>query len=149
MKGHTNIAELYAVCPDKFVIMQELMEFDFAPFGDDKTVNTLYQFLNHTDQHYDFEGFSHTVSVIVQHVIDGLAYRHKNGIVHRDMKPSNILVSNQHLITGKERAFYKEMWQKDPLTCKLAEFGKSRLCIIQTQTLVVSRVTCMNRGSLI
>ena len=63
------------------------------------------------------------------------------------MKPSNILVSNQHLITGKERAFNKEMWQKDPLTCKLTDFGESRSHIIQTQTLVVSRVTCMNRGS--
>ena len=87
------------------------------------------------------------VSVIVRHAIDGLAYRHKNGIVHCDKKPSNILVSNQHLITRKERAFNKEMWQKDPLTCKLADFGEIRLCIVQTQMLVVSRVTCMNRGS--
>ena len=55
------------------------------------------------------------VKVITRQVIDGLGHLHSRGIVHADLKPSNILV-------------------KDDGRALLADFGISELCRIRVNT---------------
>lgn len=48
-----------------------------------------------------------TVIHIMKQISEGLSHAHKNGIIHRDIKPQNILMTND-------------------LTCKITDFGISR-----------------------
>ena len=76
--------------------MTEYLKFSFEPFADQKSVNSLADFLSHVHSQYDFNGFEQVVPVIAKDVAVGLKYLLDNDIVHRDLKRANILVSNQH-----------------------------------------------------
>ena len=148
IKGHENIVEFKGVCISPFAIVQEYVRFTFKPFGDETTLSSLSEFLRHTDERYDFEGFCHLIPIVMNDIINGLAHLHQKDIVHRDLKPANILVSNSHLAGGNDQEFIQR-WQacKSPIVCKLTDFGESRSRLIQTQTLLVSKVSSVDRGS--
>ena len=109
-------------------------------------MSSLADFLCHVNTHYSFTGFEHVVPAIAKDIAIGLNFLHKNDIVHGDLKPANILVSNKHYahIQGEE---LQSMWNTSPAVCKIADFGESRSRIIQTQTLLSSGVQKLMRGS--
>ena len=146
VKGHPNIVSFEAVSVSPFAIMTEYLKFSFEPFDDPKSVNSLADFLSHVHSQYDFNGFEQVVPVIAKDVAVGLKYLHDNDIVHRDLKPANILVSNQHYahMHGDELEF---MWNNQPVVCKIADFGEGRSAMIQTQSLLPSKVQHLDRGS--
>ena len=103
--------------------MTEYVKFSFRPFEDDRVVSSLSEFLSHADLQYKFKGFEHVVPVIAKEVAVGLKFLHENGIAYRDLKPANILLSNDHYIhvcgDGLE---FMYMWENSPVVCKLADF---------------------------
>lgn len=147
VKGHPNIVSFEAVSVNPFALMTEYVKFSFEPFEDQTSVSSLADFLSHVhSQYHVFSGFEHVVPAIAKDVANGLKYLHDNNIVHRDLKPANILVSNQHYthMHGDELEF---MWNYKPVVCKIADFGEGRSAIIQTQTLISSKVQTLDRGS--
>lgn len=146
VNGHRNIVLFKAISIRPFGLMTEYVKFSFRPFEDDTVVSSLSDFLSRVDLQYDFEGFEHVIPVIAKEVAVGLKFPHENSIVHRDLKPANILLSNDHYIHthGDEFEF---MWKNSPSVCKIADYGLSRSNIIQTQTLLTSRVQELDRGT--
>ena len=147
---HQNIVKFIAVCSrPTHALMQEYVAFSFAPFGDNKVVSSLADFSNHVDTVFDFEGFENVPPIAMEDIIDGVAFLHGKGIVHRDLKPGNILVSNQHYEHLPENIF-RDQWEAGtlkPIVCKLTDFGESRSALIQTNTLLQSKATNLDRGS--
>ena len=114
VNGHPNIVSFIAISISPFVLMNEYVKFSFRPFEDDRVVSSLSEFLSHTDLQFEFKGFEHVVPVIAKEVAVGLKFLQENGIAHRDLKPTNILLSNDHYIhvCGDELEF---MWEISPV----------------------------------
>ena len=150
VKGHPNIVEFLAVCAKPtYALMQKYEAFSFVPFSDETVVNSLATFLSHVESMFEFTGFERVQEYAVKDIVTGLSFLHSKGIVHRDLKPANILVSNQHYIDQPIEMVLRQ-WQDGqivPLVCKLTDFGESRSHLIQTRTLVTSKVKELDRGS--
>ena len=146
VNGHPNIVSFIAISISPFGLMTELVKSSFRPFEDYRVVSSLSEFLSHADLQYEFKGFEHVVPVIAKEVAVGLKFLHEDGIAHGDLKPANILLSNDHYIhvCGDELEF---IWENSPVVCKLSDFWEGRSSIIQTQTIFSSRVQELDRGT--
>ena len=127
----------------------ELVYFDFWPFGLERRVYSLKEFvifLSSKDR--AMESFSSLFMKIGDDTAGGRKYLLDNNIVHSDLKPRNILISNQMYcdrLTDKEAT--RKAWEKEPIICKLVDFGKSRIEIIQTATVSSAQTTNIDRGT--
>lgn len=134
---HENIVRMYGICQNPLTIIMEYVVFDFSPFryfrGDIK-VNTLGMFLSEISQMSKTEdnGFDHLIPKIAVDVAKGLSHLHEQEIAHRDLKPMNILISNQHYSALHDREQIQRIKAVRPVVCKLADFGESRSQLLQT-----------------
>ncbi|XP_028417368.1 serine/threonine-protein kinase STY46-like [Dendronephthya gigantea] len=103
LKRHDNISQFQAFCDNPFAIVMEYSVFDFNPFGPDKAVTTLEDFVHFVDDEYDFSSFHEIVPVCAKDIASGLDFLHKRNIAHRDLKPSNVLVSNLHYTSKQDQ----------------------------------------------
>lgn len=92
---------------------------------------------DHTDcSHIYKEVFYHAANDIAS----GLQFLHENGNFYKDLKPANILVSNQHYSHFNDPEKNEEESSRAPLICKFTDFGESRSYEISINT-VISRST--------
>ena len=123
--------------------------FDFGPFGIEKRVSTLANFLHLVDDNFDFTSFAELLPICAKDIITGLEYLHNKNIAHRDLKPANILVSNQNYSNASHsKDEFKIAYAECLIVCELADFGLSRSIELQTKTVLKAETQCIGRGTL-
>ena len=148
---HINIAQFKRLCIEPPAIMMEFLAFNFQHFCPDeqgaKQVSNLQDFLGYLDENNAIEAFPPFLyQKIARDVSDGLQYLHNVGVFHRDLKTSNILVSNLHY-SDKDSESVLASFNVEPIICKLTDFGESRSQEIQTMLLGNTKTTNVARGT--
>ena len=108
----------------QYAVFLEFVQFDFSPFAIDLKANSLAAFLRQFDK-TDCANLSVKVFLrATENVALGLQHLHQKGLAQRDLKPSNVLVSNQHYchLTNQEDI---EKCQKLSKTRESANFNRS------------------------
>lgn len=122
-----------------------LLQF-FSIFEIQKELTNLTDFLNFVDKIDAFGCFpSNLMLKVASEISNGLEYLHSKGIVHRDLKARNILVSNLHYCNLASDEEKSKAFLERPVACKLADFGESRSHIIQTTVALHSKTKNVDR----
>lgn len=144
-----HIVNMKAVCENPVSMMMEYLYFDFAPFGLEGRVSSLQDYLDLIGAKEEvLSPFACLHNKIAEDTALGLNFLHERNIVHRDLKPANLLISNQHYCHQNIDEI-REAWAKEPVICKLVDFGESRAALQQTGTLCHTRTNNVDRGTVV
>ena len=142
----TNVVQFKAFCEKPSAIMLEHVCFDFAPFGLQEKAYSLDDYLHFIDACDAFKEFPFQ-NKIAQDICSGIMYLHDRDIAHRDLKPANILVSNSHYSGLDSEVEQRNVFDTEPIICKVTDFGESRSRATQTATICHTATRNVQRGS--
>jgi calcium/calmodulin-dependent protein kinase kinase 2 len=113
-----NIARLYEIIHDKekrkIYLVMEVAEFGaLMTYDDDKEKFKLNENLLDKDESYYNEK---TIKVILFGLAKALDYLHNNNIVHRDIKPDNILINKEYIPKLSDFSISSEIIDEDVFT---------------------------------
>lgn len=128
--------------------MLEYVYFDLSVFGWEGKVSSLNNFLSCLDKGNCHGIEANCMTSIASDIGSGLLYLHERGIAPRDLKPSNVLVSNHHYCEETDRDKIAYAWSHQPVICKLTDFGESRSKVMQTKSACRSRTINNDRGTI-
>lgn len=110
---HTEFVKISGVCERLGAVMMELCEFSLVPFQRNESFHSLDRLLDYFDKEELFNAFPVIGHIIASQMSKDIAYMHSIDMVHRDTKPSNILVTNHHYVDLKydelEKAYERHM----------------------------------------
>ena len=142
---HENLVSLVAVSEDPISIMMEYCVFSFTPFQSIEMFNSLDQLLQYLSTEDLFTYFPGILNAMAIDIGKGLAHLHENNLVHRDIKPGDILVINTHY--AQETKYIASLFEKKPVICKLADFGEGRSEMAQTKTVHSNKTKLVEIGT--
>ena len=150
VKGHRNISNFLGFCIEPHSIMMQYSSFNFGHLGVEKSVSSLDDFLRFVDSEFEFSSVASLLPVCARDILTGLDYLHNHNIAPRDLKPSNILVCNQHLndIPRDNDEAMARAYEDCPIVCRLTDFGLSRSIDIQTKSVLMSKTSSVGCGTL-
>ena len=82
------------------------------------------------DLHCFFPTILHKISSDTTRAVQ---YIHSNNILHRCIKPANILVTNMHYNNLTDAPEAANIFKSEPIICKLADLGEARSKLLQTR----------------
>ena len=127
---HFNIVEFRGICLQECSIMLEYMVFNLRPYGvNAEVIKHLSRPICHSYQSLIVEAAEGT--------LDGISYLHSQGVAHRDLKLSNMLVSDKVIDNSKS------------IVIKLCDFGESWGNIVQNTNCKKTHTTNVFKGILI
>ena len=146
--SHKNIIDFIGMDLDWKTLVLRYMCFDLSPFGMQKQVNSLDGLIKELGPATTLPlEFTNMISIICDSVIERLRYLHRNNVAHRDLKPGNILVSNQNIFKLQDSGIQQKLWNKNPYEVKLADFGESWSKICQDTKACKSYTTRVFTGT--
>ena len=128
---HPNVVVLKGYSLQPFTLYLEYVEFDWRGFCSQDPIYThdLYSFLKKMDSLKNcvrtLQEKYQVLDTIALSIADGLAYMHQCAVVHRDLKPQNILV-------GGNDSTYDNTGLH--IYCKITDFGEARASWANTVT---------------
>ena len=122
--NHKIVIDFIEMDLDSKTLVLRYMCFDLSPFGIQKQVNSLDGLIKELGPATLPLEFTNMISIICDSVIEGLRYLHRNNVAHRDLKPGNTLVSNQHIFKLQNSGKQQKLWNENPCEVKPTYFGE-------------------------
>ena len=91
--NHLNVVQGKSICLSESCIMMEFMILYLKPYGSNTQVNSANDLLMQLSKPV-CHGYELIILQLAQVILDGPTFLHEMGVSHKDLKPSNILVSN-------------------------------------------------------
>ncbi|KAH7724930.1 CMGC/RCK/MAK protein kinase [Aphelenchoides avenae] len=98
--------------PNIIKLREVIRENDVLYFVFEYMQENLYELMKDRDRYFP----ENVIRNIIYQVLQGLAYMHKNGFFHRDMKPENIMCNGTELVKIADFGLAREIRSRPPFT---------------------------------